>query len=461
MTVNAPKPDAYELPRPESIPTSSDDDDYALLEEDMDNPTKARVDAYGEKIGGSAGEVTDSINLVKSIIGSGILTTPWAFALASTVPSFIALLLVFCVSTYSFLMVCKAGQVTGKQVFAEIWEACYGPKWAAFPDVVIVFLNYSTCVGYIILVGDFFPEVFGSFAPKCPLADRTNAILIVTFLVLLPLAWLKDLTSLRYTSIIGVGGILYTLVAVAIRSIQHADEGRPIPDDAVPEREWQWFSMRVSFFTAVSVLIYAFDAHANGAIMYSEHEVAGRDFASWRRVVTGAMFMVLVLTGSFGFFAYYAYGEATEENVLSTFPLDDELIRIARIAMAFSVVFAYPFWFNSMRRSLDGMVYRAAPKAWSEWYLMLPHRRPVQTVVMIGATMGLAIAVTDIGKFVALMGSALSVFEMYIIPAFLYLGAMKLETLQEKLPAYIIIALGVVFGVLGFTITLIEWIEDP
>ena len=74
--------------------------------------------------------------------------------------------------------------------------------------------------------------------------------------------------------------------------------------------------------------------------------------------------------------------------------------------------------------------------------------------------MVLAIYITDFGYFIALVASALGVFEMYIIPGLLYLGSVKLDTMREKAPAYTVVTLGVLFGILGSTITIIDWASE-
>lgn len=63
----------------------------------------------------------------------------------------------------------------------------------------------------------------------------------------------------------------------------------------------------------------------------------GRDFKSWKRVVWGGYSVVMVITTLFGIFAYVGFGDGVEDNVLSTFPIDDDVVVVGRLAMALSV----------------------------------------------------------------------------------------------------------------------------
>eukprot|EP01083_Nonionella_stella_P149128 473207_1 len=288
------------------------------------------VDAYGEPIGASSGVAADIINLVKCLVGAGILITPWAFSLAGLIPSIILLFFAFVCTSYSFLMACKAADITGKMIFAEIWESVYGPKYAPVSDIIIALYNYFTCTGYIILVGDFLPKVFEFFDDSFFMANRTSAILVCVVVVLLPLSLLKDMNSLRFSSALGILCIIFTFIAVGYRALTRLKTG----DGST----WELAIPSWRIFTSLSIFIYSYDGHCNGAIMFHEHKAAGRNYSSFRWVVLTGMFIAFVLNISFGLLGYYMFGPLTDQNIIVGFDVSDRLILAARVAMSFTVM---------------------------------------------------------------------------------------------------------------------------
>ncbi|RYH30909.1 hypothetical protein EON65_03945 [archaeon] len=68
-----------------------------------------------------------------------------------------------------------------------------------------------------ISLGDSFSSIFQSIGLPAVASDRTNVIVAITSLVLLPLSLLKNLDALKYTSLLGLAGTLYTAIFMAIR----------------------------------------------------------------------------------------------------------------------------------------------------------------------------------------------------------------------------------------------------
>ena len=66
-------------------------------------------------------------------------------------------------------------------------------------------------------VGDSFSSIFQSIGLPPLLSDRTHVILSLSSLVLFPLSLLKKLDALKYTSLLGLAGTVYTAIFMAIR----------------------------------------------------------------------------------------------------------------------------------------------------------------------------------------------------------------------------------------------------
>jgi hypothetical protein len=63
-----------------------------------------------------------------------------------------------------------------------------------------------------------------------------------------------------------------------------------------------------------------------------------------------------VLCVAFATVGYLAFGPATEGNILNNFDDDDDVINAARVALAFTMVFTYPFAFTVVRTATARML---------------------------------------------------------------------------------------------------------
>ena len=63
---------------------------------------------------------------------------------------------------------------------------------------------------YTMVIGDSFSSVFAAVGLPKVIASRNGAIALITGLCTLPLSLLPNLEMLKYTSFLGIGGLLYT-----------------------------------------------------------------------------------------------------------------------------------------------------------------------------------------------------------------------------------------------------------
>ena len=158
-------------------------------------------------------------NLVKSIVGAGVLSLPYGVAAFGNAPSAlvpaIALITVLGIlSGYTFGLIGRICQKTGTESYSEAWDVTVGKSLSP----LIAFSCFIDCFAGNLSYSMILADTVKNLAAATGVAvTRTQALLGVTGLVLLPLCWLKNLAALAPFSLVGICGMLYTTLAMGLR----------------------------------------------------------------------------------------------------------------------------------------------------------------------------------------------------------------------------------------------------
>ena len=142
-----------------------------------------------------------------------------------------AILLVFgFLSWYSLVSFARAADVTmgegeneGESISA-VWTKTLsnGQKTAWIPDVGCAFLTIGCCLFYSAFVGDLFGALSQGLLPNSVpdiFKKRSVVLLILHAVPILPLCLLRDLSALKYSSMVGLAGIVYSTFFVGKRMV--------------------------------------------------------------------------------------------------------------------------------------------------------------------------------------------------------------------------------------------------
>jgi amino acid permease len=160
-------------------------------------------------------------NLVKGIVGAGVLSLPagiaaFASAPSAVVPAVALIAIVGALSGYGFALIGRCCAYTNTKSYRDAWSATVGEKSSWLPAVSVTFKTFAAVLAYSMILGDTFVSLFataGMTVAKLP------TLLGLTGGVLLPLCLLKNLSSLAPFSLVGSLGMLYTAVAMSLRFI--------------------------------------------------------------------------------------------------------------------------------------------------------------------------------------------------------------------------------------------------
>lgn len=185
---------------------------------------------------------------------------------------------------------------------------------------------------------------------------RSESLLSVTVLLLLPLSLIKSLGGLALSSLIGTMGMLSIALVICIRyfdgSYDIESDGRfikDLPDNLKPSfgsvGATGAFSPQV--FILICMLLESFVAHFVAPRFYAELKdntvprLTAVAFYSF-----GASAMIFVVVTVFGFLTF---GSNCDGYILNNYSTNDPLATFCRLAVAIGLVFTHPLTFIGVR----------------------------------------------------------------------------------------------------------------
>lgn len=176
--------------------------------------TKSKNPVVSGSGGGTATIPNEIFNLVKAVVGVGVLSLPAGIAAfgnnpSALVPALSLIAFIGILSGYGFAVIGKVCAYTGATSYRDAWSKSVGPSTSWIPAWSTTLKTFVACLAFSMVLADTFASLLGT-------TERTKALLGVTAM-LLPLCLLKNLSSLAPFSLLGVIGMLFTALAMTIR----------------------------------------------------------------------------------------------------------------------------------------------------------------------------------------------------------------------------------------------------
>ena len=404
--------------------------------------------------GGTATITQEIFNLVKGIVGAGVLTLPAGIAAFGNAPSAVLpavalIALIGSLSGYGFGLIGRVCALTKTQSYRQAWSATVSEESSWIPAWSVTLKTCFAVLAYSMILGDTFQALLATAGVTH--VGKPLVLGSLTTLVLLPLCLLKNLSSLAPFSLLGSLGMVYTAVAMAIRYFGKAYVGKGALALDLPVQ------LRPSFGTVgaagvcqpsaailVGMLSTAYMAHFNAPKFYTELKDA--TVPRYLQVVSTSFAISIALFAGMASLGFLTFGAHSSGLILNNYSTKDTLMGVSRIAVALSLVFSYPLAFVGAREGLLDL-------------LQVKNRSPrvlnSLTVGLLAAITGAALVIPDVSFVLALAGSTLGNCLIYIFPFFMFRGAIrqlkqptKLQKAEVKV-AGVSAVLGLVMGVLG------------
>ncbi|OQR81917.1 sodium-coupled neutral amino acid transporter [Thraustotheca clavata] len=358
----------------------------------------------------SQGSIRGSIfNLCGATLGAGALSLPYAVAVSGVVFAIVQLVCAGLLTVYTIHLLLRAGDMTSLISYEDLALHCFGRKVERFVEVNIFVFCFGISVAYLVTLGDIISPLGALlFGDDSFFAQRWVLMTIFCFVIMLPLSLLKDISSLQFSSMLGVFSIIFLVLAVAIRSIMIANE-----NGLATNLQW---GLNVSdgpnFMLSVPIVMFAFTCQVNVFSIYAElqNPCIERMSKVAKRATSVSVTIYLVV----GLIAYLAFGSTLSDpehkgNILLSFALNDTLIAISRAALTFTVAVAFPLNIFPCRFTLDKMFFASAKDS------MIRH--VVVTCGLVFAALILAIFCPSINVVFGIIGGTCSSVVCFCFPA--------------------------------------------
>lgn len=387
---------------------------------------------------GSASLFGTIANIMKAVLGAGILTLSWAFYYSSLAVGIVLTVVFGLASAYSCYMLGVSSARTGQASYSKAWGLIFGPRLAWLPDLASSVFCVASNVSYLIIVGDYVPKACAGLGITWePLLGRRECILLASALTL-PLSLLRDLSFLGYTSLLGTAFALYaTLLLVGETSVVGGNA------------DWDMCSFQPGLFVTIPAIAFAFNGHFSVPAMYQQ--LRDRSPSRWLLVTSVSFGALIPITLACGISGYLMFGSDLalpgHSNVLNAPELEGKAeVYVGYLATALSVTLSVPLYSHGARNGIDFLVqYFAGTGPASVGMLRC------LTVVEAATELAVAVSVTDLGLVVALNGAVCACLIMFVFPSLMYLRCC--EDANRYLAGFVLV-IGAAAGLAGVVTTL-------
>lgn len=394
--------------------------------------------------------VAGSFNLIKSAVGTGILTLPKSIANCGLY--FGVVILAFCslatTSTLHFLS--RVAANTDQGDYFAIGKLAYGNLGEIFSVIATLFYLIGGLIGYSVFAGRFI---------RTPLAVWTNTknidsvwyfsmpvVVTACAILIFPIACLRDLSKLAKASIVGM--ICMTLICGLTVFDYFFDS--PLNPPTINTIVFSTSAIR-----GFSNMVFAFCNHFTMLAIVPQFV---NPTPKRRAILTGlsstVVFIFYLLVSVFG---YLHFGEGVSDIVLLVDSRKtSNAYCIAQLLVAAVIICSYPLLCDPAKSCFDFLVTKVIGPT-SPSTAGVRNITITATLVGFSALVGMffyQIVLPILGAFTSLWGS----FLMFIFPAafFLKLGGKYRVSPLEKSIAYAVLVLGVALMIFGTYFNVIE-----
>ncbi|KAF9525338.1 transmembrane amino acid transporter protein-domain-containing protein [Crepidotus variabilis] len=292
-------------------------------------------------------------NLLNTIVGSGMLTFPLAFASAGIVPGMLTCVFSGAVASFGLylLSLCATKTSHRRASFHAVSQLTF-PGAAIFFDAAIAVKCFGVSISYLIIIKALMPNVVASIFHDLTSPDTNppdwalngRVWLMLFMLILAPLSFLRHLNNLRHTSYIALFSIAY-LIIIVITCYFWPLKGMP------SSGEVRWIHFTPGFVSTFPVQVFAFTCSQNLFPIYNE--LKSNTQGRMNTIIGGSIGTATLTYLIIAVFGYLTFGSQVEANIIAMYPSTSLFIAIGQLAIVILVMFSYPLQVHPCRHCLD------------------------------------------------------------------------------------------------------------
>lgn len=369
-------------------------------------------------------------------IGVGCLALPQKFGQLSLALCSIQIVIAAISTYWTINLIIEAGRKKGLTVYSHVIEEFCGRNWAIFFDVVIIIYVFGVLITYQIiiykLVGSFIYMIF--YLNDYPELDlfytdsfwnrleiKIGVMMGTALIFLMPLNLLKDISKLRFSSILGIFSLGVFVIVLCFQLKSFIDQYYSYEykeNDESTHINWydasKAFGPDVLFFKATATIFFAYNCHYGAFPVYdklADNNERRTNKVVYRSIILDTVFFLIV-----GICGYLTQPIKTPDLIIFRNQLFDDkkdiVMTICRIFITILLITKTPVNFNSMRLSLFNLVFKST---------QITTRRNLLFAIPITFITALIGALySDVENILSFLGGICGVIFSYFFPAFIY-----------------------------------------
>ncbi|XP_035244722.1 sodium-coupled neutral amino acid transporter 3-like [Anguilla anguilla] len=404
-------------------------------------------------------------NLSNAIMGSGILGLAYAMSNTGIILFLFLLTFIAILSAYSIHLLLKSAGVVGIRAYEQLGNRAFGPPGKALAAVIITIHNIGAMSSYLFIVKYELPLVIQAFLGKQSntgewFLEGNYLIIIVSIVVILPLALMKQLGYLGYTSGFSLTCMVFFLISVIYKKFNIPC---PLDDISVSLNYTEEDTCQSELFTinqqtayTIPILAFAFVCHPEVLPIYTElRNPTKKRMQTVANISILAMFVMYLLTAIFGYLTFYVNVEAELLHTYSKVDPLDTLVLCVRLAVLVAVTLTVPVVLFPIRRAVLQLLFPDKPFHWA--------RHIGIAISLLFIVNLLVIFVPNIRDIFGLIGATSAPSLIFILPGIFYIRIVPsdVEPLKSrsKIQAACFAGLGFVFMVMSLSFIVVDWVS--
>ncbi|KAJ9601858.1 hypothetical protein H2200_013657 [Cladophialophora chaetospira] len=420
------------------------DDETSTIDEEEERAVSERRPLLGRRRTtmaakmGEAGTTKTFFTLLKAFIGTGIMFLPKAFNNGGILFSSMTLVTVSVVTTWAFHLLLQCRDIYKKSGYGELGEAIVGPRMRSIilASVTISQLGF-VCAGTVFVAQNL--HSFEVAVSKGSAPVSTNILIALQLIVLIPLAFVRNISKLGPAALIADVFILLGLGYIYWFDISSLVQDGLNPTVQLFNPQYYTLTIGASIFTFEGI----------GLIMPIQSSMKHPE--KFEPLLWVIMLINTIIFTSIGALCYATFGDATNIEVISNFPQTSRLVNVVQFLYAVAVMTGTPVQLFPAIRILEGKIFgRRSGKrdTFTKW-----KKNGFRTVLVVLCALVAILGSNNLDIFVALIGSICCVPLVYIYPPYLYYRGVA-KTTAAKAGNIALMTLGVACMIYTAAITI-------
>uniref|UniRef100_A0A672LL93 Sodium-coupled neutral amino acid transporter 3-like n=1 Tax=Sinocyclocheilus grahami TaxID=75366 RepID=A0A672LL93_SINGR len=403
-------------------------------------------------------------NLSNAILGSGILGLAYAMANTGIILFVLLLTSMAILSAYSIHLLLKSAGVVGIRAYEQLGNRAFGRPGKILAASIITLNNIGGKIKYIINFISYSQRQKDMTTDKANywFVDGRYLIIIISVLVILPLALMKRLGYLGYTSGFSLSCMVFFLISVIYKKFvtecpEEHSYNKTVPTESIYNStdgmcEAKLITINPQTAFTIPIIAFAFVCHPEVLPIYTElKNPSKKRMQKVANISILTMFVMYLVTAIFGYLTFYGN---VKSELLEMYSKKDTLMLCVRLAVLIAVTLTVPVVLFPIRRAVLQLLFPDKPFHWV--------RHISIAVCLLFLVNLLVIFVPNIRDIFGFIGATSAPSLIFILPGIFYICIVPEEQeplkSRPKIQAIAFVTLGFIFMIMSITFIIIEWV---